>query len=142
MEYTVISADNHIIEPPHTFTTYLPVEYRDRAPRIMRGEDGGDGWSFDGKPPRTTFGLNAVAGRPYEDYKASGLSFDEILPGNYDGAAHLKDMDLDGIDAATIYPMASMKAYVEDDRPYAIALMRAYNDWLLVEFCGVDTQRV
>ena len=77
MEYNVISADNHIIEAPHTFTAYLPNEYQDRAPRILRGEDGGDGWSFDGQPPRMTFGLNAVAGRAFEDYKASGLTLDE-----------------------------------------------------------------
>ena len=142
MEYTVVSADNHIIEPPHVFTTYLPDEYRDRAPRILRGEDGGDGWSFDGKAPRHTFGLNAVAGRPVEQYKAGGLTLDEILPGNYDGAAHLKDMDLDGVDAATIYPMSSLMSYVLDDRPFALAILRAYNDWLLDEFCAVDPQRL
>src|SRR5206468_373919 len=39
LEYNVISADNHIIEAPHTFTAYLPNEYQDRAPRILRGED-------------------------------------------------------------------------------------------------------
>lgn len=142
MEYRVISADNHIIEPPHTFTEYLSPQYKERAPRILRGEDGGDGWSFDGRPPRMTFGLNAMAGRPYENYKASGLTFAEILPGNYDGAAHLKDMDLDGVDAATIYPMASLMAYTEEDRPFALALMRAYNDWLLGEFCAVDRRRL
>ncbi|ABW14069.1 amidohydrolase [Parafrankia soli] len=142
MDYKVISADNHIIEAPHTFTTYLPKEYRDRAPRILRGADGGDGWSFDGKPPSKTFGLNAVAGRPFEDYKASGLTVDEILPGNYDGAAHLKDMDADGVDAATIYPMASLTSYTLDDRPFALAILRAYNDWLLDEFCAVNPQRL
>jgi predicted TIM-barrel fold metal-dependent hydrolase len=142
VEYKVISADNHIIEAPHTFTEYLPAEYKDRAPRIVRGADGGDGWSFDGQPPRMTFGLNAVAGRPFEQYNASGLTLDEILPGNYDGAAHLKDMDADGIDAATIYPMASLWSYVLEDRPFALAVMRAYNDWLLDEFCAVDRRRL
>lgn len=142
MEYNVISADNHIIEAPHTFTSYLPKEYREQAPRILRGDDGGDGWSFDGKPPRMTFGLNAVAGLPYEKYKSSGLTFEEILPGNYDGAAHLQDMDKDGVDAATVYPMASLTSYVLEDRRFALACMRAYNDWLLDEFCAVDRRRL
>jgi predicted TIM-barrel fold metal-dependent hydrolase len=142
VEYNVISADNHIIEAPHTFTSYLPREYQDRAPRILRGDDGGDGWSFDGKPPRMTFGLNAVAGLPFEDYKASGLTLDEILPGNYDGSAHLQDMDTDGVDAATIYPMSSLMAYVLEDRPFALACMRAYNNWMLDEFCAVDPRRL
>jgi len=142
VEYKVISTDNHIIEAPNTFLDHLPKTYLDRAPRILRGADGGDGWSFDGKPPKTTFGLNAVAGRAYEDYKATGLTLEEILPGNYDGAAHLKDMDLDGVDAATIYPMASLAVYEIEDRDFATALVRAYNDWLLDEFCGVDSRRL
>jgi predicted TIM-barrel fold metal-dependent hydrolase len=142
VEYKIVSADNHIIEAPHTFTEYLPKQYKDRAPRILRGADGGDGWSFDGKPPRMTFGLNAVAGRPFDQYKSAGLTLDEILPGNYDGAAHLKDMEVDGVDAATIYPMASLMSYVIDDRPFGLALLRAYNDWLLDEFCAVDPRRL
>ena len=142
MEYKVISTDNHIIEAPTTFTDRMPSEFKDRAPRIMRGADGGDGWSFDGKPPKQTFGLNAVAGRPFEDYKVSGLTLDEILPGNYDGAEHIKDMDKDGVDAATIYPMASLEAYTLADRGFALAILRAYNDWLLDEFCAVDSKRL
>jgi predicted TIM-barrel fold metal-dependent hydrolase len=142
MEYKVISTDNHIIEAPDTFVGRLPAEYKDRAPKIMRGPDGGDGWSFDGQPPKMTFGLNAVAGRPFKDYKASGLKLEEILPGNYDGAEHLKDMDKDSVDAATIYPMASLSAYTMDERPFALAILRAYNDWLLDEFCAVNPQRL
>ena len=43
MDYRVISTDNHIIEPPNAFVDHLPREFRDRAPRILRGPDGGDG---------------------------------------------------------------------------------------------------
>ncbi len=142
MEYKVISTDNHITEGPNTFINHIAAEYKDRAPRIMRGPDGGDGWSFDGKPPRNTFGLNAVAGRPFEDYKVSGLKLEEILPGNYDGVAHLADMDLDGVDAATIFPLASLAAYNQEDRGFGVALMRAYNDWLMDEFCAADPKRL
>ena len=46
--------------------------------------DGGDGWSFDGKPPKRTFGIEAMAGRAKDDYKLEGLSWTEILKGNYD----------------------------------------------------------
>ncbi len=51
MEYKVISTDNHINEPPETYVDRLPKHLKDKAPRIMRGDDGGDGWSMDGKPP-------------------------------------------------------------------------------------------
>ena len=63
MQYNVISADNHILEPRDLFITRLPEKYRDRAPRVLRGEDGGDGWSFDGKTVERTLGIEAVAGR-------------------------------------------------------------------------------
>ena len=142
MEYNVISTDNHINEAPDTWTTRVPEHYRDRAPKIMPAADGGDGWSYDGLPPKDSFGLNAVAGRPYANYKASGLKFEEIMPGNYDGAAHIKDMADDGVDAAVIYPMAAINAYTQDDPAYRIALIRAYNDWLLDEFCAADPARL
>jgi hypothetical protein len=58
----VISADCHITEPPHVFDG-VPSHLRDRAPRVMRGPDGGDGWSFDGNPPKRTLGVEAMAGR-------------------------------------------------------------------------------
>ena len=99
----VISADCHVNEPPWVFDR-VPAAFRDRAPKMMRGADGGDGWSFDGKPPSRTFGVEAMAGRQKGDYKRSGLRFEDILPGNYDGAAHVKDMDLDGVDVERRLP--------------------------------------
>src|SRR5260221_13962929 len=45
MQYQVISTDNHINEPPGTYVDRVPTALRDKAPRILRGEDGGDGWS-------------------------------------------------------------------------------------------------
>ncbi|HZS14052.1 MAG TPA: amidohydrolase family protein [Candidatus Dormibacteraeota bacterium] len=141
MEYRVISTDDHITEGPGAFDR-LPAKFRDRKPQIMRGADGGDGWSFDGKPPKSTFGLNAVAGRPYQDYKESGLTLEEILPGNYDGQAHLKDMDTDGVDAATIYPLASLEGLVMEDRELGVAIVQAYNDWLMEDFCSADPKRL
>ena len=141
MDYRVISTDDHIIEAPDTFDR-MPARFADRRPRIMRGPDGGDGWSFDGNAPRMTFGLNAVAGRPYQDYKESGLTLAEILPGNYDGQAHLADMDLDGVDGATIYPMASLEGLTLPDREFGIAVLQAYNDWLMDDFCGTDPKRL
>jgi predicted TIM-barrel fold metal-dependent hydrolase len=38
--------------------------------------------------------------------------------------------------------MSSLMSYVLDDRPFALAILRAYNDWLLDEFCAVDPRRL
>ncbi|MFK7896719.1 MAG: amidohydrolase family protein [Myxococcota bacterium] len=137
----IISADCHINEPPHVFDG-VPAHLRDRAPKMMRGADGGDGWSFDGKPPGRTFGIEAVAGLDGDKKKMSGLRFDEILPGNYEGAAHLADMDKDDVDVSVTYPAYAAQAYVEPDRELALACIRSYNDWILGEFQAADAQRI
>ena len=35
VRYTVISVDDHVVEPPHTFEGRLPAALQDRAPRIV-----------------------------------------------------------------------------------------------------------
>jgi predicted TIM-barrel fold metal-dependent hydrolase len=137
----VISADCHVNEPPWVFDR-VPAAHRDRVPKMMRGADGGDGWSFDGGPPKRTFGVEAMAGRTKGEYQASGLTFADILPGNYDGAAHVADMEQDGIDVSVVYPNQAIFTYLEPDRELALACMRSYNDWLLEDFQGADAKRL
>jgi predicted TIM-barrel fold metal-dependent hydrolase len=137
----IISADCHINEPPHVFDT-VPSKLKARAPKMLRGADGGDGWSFDGAPPKRTFGIEATAGRAAGDKKMSGLRFDEILPGNHQGKAHVEDMDKDGIDVSVVYPAYAAQAYVMPDRELGVACMRAYNDWMLGEFQGASPKRI
>ena len=139
MQYNVISADNHILEPRDLFMTRMPKEFRDRAPRVMRGADGGDGWSLDGKPPSRTFGLEATAGRAVQ---VSGYKWEDILPGNYDPDAHVADMKLAGIDAAVLYPTVCLSAYDLPADEFGLALMKTYNDWLLSDFVAADPKRL
>jgi predicted TIM-barrel fold metal-dependent hydrolase len=131
----VISADCHVNEPPTVFDG-VPEKLRDRAPTMRRAADGGDGWSFDGGPPKRSFGIEATAGRADHDKKLSGLRFDEILPGNYDGTEHVHDMATDGVDVSIVYPNNAIFVYIEPDRELALACMRSYNDWVLDEFQG------
>ena len=144
MTRRVISADNHLIDPKDLYVERMPKQFRDRAPRVLRGSDGGDGWSFDGRPPSRTFGLEAVAGQPdqHGKYRPTGMTWDEIMPGNYDGAAHLADMDRDRIDGAVVYPMVAMAAYSLPDPALRLALMQTYNDWLTDDFEAADPSRL
>jgi predicted TIM-barrel fold metal-dependent hydrolase len=105
---------------------------------MMPGADGGDGWSFDGGPPKRTFGVEAMAGRAKADYQFNGLRFDQILKGNWDGLAHVEDMELDGIDVSVVYPASSIFIYMEPDRDLALACLQSYNDWVLDDFQGAS----
>jgi predicted TIM-barrel fold metal-dependent hydrolase len=105
---------------------------------------GGEGWSWAGEVPTSRFSSLAVAGRTVDDIvdQGGGLSFDQILPGNYDPAAHLADMDRDGVDAIVVYPAETARAYIVPDRELALACIRAYNDWMLEDFESYDRHRI
>ena len=47
----LISADNHINEPRNLFIDRFPRHLKDRAPRVIEGLDGGEGWAIDGRTP-------------------------------------------------------------------------------------------
>ncbi|MEU2915319.1 hypothetical protein ABZ674_37390, partial [Streptomyces massasporeus] len=79
----LISVDDHIIEPPDLFANHLPARYKKDAPRLVHREDGSDVWQFrDAKIGNAA--LNAVAGRPKEEYGMEPQGLDEIRPGCYD----------------------------------------------------------
>ena len=46
--YTVISVDDHVVEPPHTFDGRLPESLQSRAPRIVETRHGHQVWEFEG----------------------------------------------------------------------------------------------
>ena len=88
----LISVDDHIIEPPDLFVHHLDAKYLDRAPKLVRNDEGNDVWTF-GEVVMETAALNAVAGRPKEEYGLEPQSLDEVRPGCYDVHERVKDMD-------------------------------------------------
>ena len=135
----IISVDDHVVEPPNLFENHLPAKYKDIAPRIKHMDDGSDQWEFCGiNIPNV--GLNAVAGRPPEEYGREPTSFDELRMGCYDVDERVKDMSAGGVLASLCFP--SMVAFAGrifaqmDDKDAALALLRAYNDWHIDDWCG------
>jgi hypothetical protein len=61
-KYTIISVDDHVVEPPHLFETYLPANMRDDGPKLIETPEGHQVWQFEGEI-FTQVGMNAVAGR-------------------------------------------------------------------------------
>jgi hypothetical protein len=134
----LISVDDHIIEPPDMFVGHLPARYRDDAPQLVHRDDGTDVWQFRGTTiPNAA--LNAVAGRPKEEYGLEPQGLDEIRPGCYDVHERVKDMNAGGILASMNFPSFpgfAARLFATDDPEFSTALVRAYNDWHIDEWCG------
>jgi predicted TIM-barrel fold metal-dependent hydrolase len=134
-----ISVDDHVVEPPDVFEGRLPQKYVDAAPRVERTDTGNDVWVFNGAAI-PNIGLNAVAGRPKEEYGVNPTAFDEMRAGCYDVHQRVKDMSAGGV-LATMnfpsFPSFSGRLFMgADDKDLALAMVRAYNDWHIDAWCG------
>ncbi len=137
-DLVLISVDDHIIEPPDLFADHLPVKYLDRAPKLVRNEQGNDVWVF-GQLVMETAALNAVAGRPKEEYGMEPQSLDEVRPGCYDVHERVKDMDAGGVLASMnfpSFPTFTARTFLSDDLDLSLALVQAYNDWHIDTWCA------
>jgi predicted TIM-barrel fold metal-dependent hydrolase len=141
----MISVDDHVVEPPTLFEGHIPDRYRDLAPRVRRTEDGSDVWTFNGATI-PNIGLNAVAGRPKEEYGIEPTAFDEIRPGTHDIDERIKDMNAGGILASMNFPsfpgFSGRVFAATEDKDLALAVLRAYNDWHIDEWAGTHPGRI
>ena len=134
-----ISVDDHVVEPADMFDGRMPSAYKDRAPKIVRTPIGDDVWVFEGTTI-PNIGLNAVAGRPKEEYGVDPTSFDEMRPGCYDVHERVKDMSAGGVLASMNFPsfpsFSGRLFLTTADKGLAEAVVRAYNDWHIESWCG------
>ena len=144
MGYDIVSADAHILEPPHIWETWLPKKHQDSAPQLVKDEEGGDAWLFAGAAGPDPIGLTATPGMPWDQFRWKGVTYDEARDGCYDGAARLADMDADGVDAEILFPPQRTIGHFlgSDDDDLVLAGVQAYNDFLFDEFCAPDPSRL
>ena len=139
----LISIDDHIVEPPDMFVGRLPKKYEAEAPRMVRTDDGFDVWKFR-QYTIPNSALNAIAGRPKEEYGLEPQGLDEIRPGCYDVHERVKDMSGGGLLAQMCFPTFpgfAGRLFATDDPEFSLALVRAYNDWHIDEWCGTHPGR-
>jgi len=135
----LVSVDDHLVEPPDLFEGRLASRFADRAPKVVKTSRGDDVWAYnDAMIPN--IGLNAVAGRPREEYGIEPTAFTEMRPGCYDLAERVKDMDAGGVLGSMCFPsFPSFSGRVfgaSADKDLALAVLQAYNDWHIEEWCG------
>ena len=135
----LISVDDHVVEPPTLFDRHLPAAYKDQAPRVVTLADGAEVWLFNGRP-RPNIGLNAVVGRRPEEYGMEPTAYAQMRAGCYDVDARIGDMNANGVLASMCFPSFPTFAgqtFAEcADKTLARALVQAYNDWHIDEWCG------
>jgi predicted TIM-barrel fold metal-dependent hydrolase len=157
----IISVDDHVVEPPTLWSDRLPVKLRDRGPRVERaraelsfkggvlsykkgGSDGEwcDWWMYD--DVMTPFlKVAAAAGMDYLDVVP--VTYDEIRPGCWKQAERLIDMEANYVDASLCFPnilprFAGQTFAERSDKELALLCVRAYNDWMIEEWCGGDAR--
>jgi predicted TIM-barrel fold metal-dependent hydrolase len=142
--HQIVSVDDHLIEHPRVWTDRLPERYREVAPQIKEVE-GKQLWHYDGQV-YPTVGLNAVAGKPREDWGLDPVRYEDMIPGCYDPAARVKDMDIDGVQAALCFPsfpgFAGSTFFRASDKELAVACTAAWNDFYLDEWCASAPDRI
>src|SRR4051794_1159700 len=139
----LVSVDDHVVEPPDLFEGHLPDKWMEFAPHSEH-RDGIDVWVYeDSVIPN--IGLNAVAGRPPEEYNIEPTSYDMIRDGCYDIHERIQDMNRNGVLGSMCFPsfvqfcgqLFSRSKDLEIPQP----LVRAYNDWHIDEGCGTSPGR-
>lgn len=146
VRYTIISVDDHVVEPAHTFEGRLPAHLADKAPRIIETPQGHQVWQFEGQT-YTQVGMNAVAGRRPETVQLEPFRFEQMRPGCYDIEARIKDMDINGVWASVNFPsmitgFCGRVFFNAQDRELGLACIRAWNDWLFDEWYEPHPTRV
>jgi len=134
--YRVIDADGHILEPLSLWTDYMDPKYRDRAPRMMKDENGKERLIIDEKKLGSERGLGALGavGARQGVVVDDAMEYSQGKKGGFDPHARIPDMDLDGIDAAFLYPSIGLFCGSIQDPELAAAVARAYNRWL-ADYC-------
>ncbi len=144
--YTIISVDDHLIEPADVFEGRMPAALAEKAPKVITLDDGRETWVYeDGFYPQV--GLNAVAGRPKAEWSMEPARFDEMRRGCYDIEARVADMDLDGVYASLCFPslIAGFAGTIfakSKDQELGLAALRAWNDWHIDAWAGPHPDRV
>ncbi|MFC1409238.1 amidohydrolase family protein [Streptacidiphilus sp. N1-12] len=157
----IISVDDHTVEPPNVWQDRLPAKYSATGPRIVRaplaemtfvggrfaprmGAPGSEGtiadwWVYeDLHRPLTR--LDTAVGYPREEVRLEAITYQQMRPGSFSIPERLEDMDLNHVQSALCFPTFPRfcgQTFTEaKDRELGLLCVRAYNDWMVDEWCG------
>jgi len=137
-DMVIISVDDHICEPPTMFDNQLSGALLASAPKFNIDRNGKNFWSYQGTI-RPSVGLNAVVGRPFEEYGMEPTALEQLRDGCYDVHARIDDMNVNGIAASLCFGNSigfdGQTFHKAADKALSLRHMQAYNDWHYGEWC-------
>jgi uncharacterized protein len=133
----VVDADGHVLEPRAAWAS-LPDHYR---PTIATDSQGLDHVTVGGQ--EVFVARLGQMGTPGTDVGApvGPVPLEEAREGAFDPRARLIDMDAEGIDRVVLYPTIGLGFWGIADAGAAVAVARAYNDWLAT-YCEAAPTRL
>ena len=140
----LVSVDDHVVEPAHVFVDHIDPKYRDRAPRIVEQDDR-QGWLWEDRFYPLSFQGNANTRkfRTGEAGKGDDLyarRYEDMIPAAYDVHERIRAMDEDGVWAELLFPtfprFGGTQFLQAEDKELAAAMVRAWNDWMIDEWCA------
>jgi predicted TIM-barrel fold metal-dependent hydrolase len=141
--HQIVSVDDHLIEHPRVWQERVPARLREGAPRIVE-VNGTHQWLYEGELI-PSIGLNAVAGKDPKDFGMDPVRYEDMIPGCYDPAERVKDMNIDGVQAALCFPsfpgFGGGVFQRAKDKELALECVKAWNDFYAEEWCGTAPDR-
>jgi predicted TIM-barrel fold metal-dependent hydrolase len=163
----IISVDDHVVEPPTVWTDRLPAKYLDVGPRVVQapvkdisfvggkfmavpGEPGQPGtqvdWWFYEDLRRPLLTVDAAVGHDRDEISMRGVTYDWMRPGSWQVKPRLEDMDTNWIEASLCFPtfprFCGQTFKEATDKDLALLCVKAYNDWMVDEWCGESGGRL
>ena len=130
----IISVDDHVVEPPHVWQTWLPEKYREKGPRVERKRWGkfrlkkgakyemtedpegewGDAWIYEDKViyvqkkfvaiPKSATDGDDVSTFDKTVMTMTATTYDDMRPGCWDAKERKKDFELNWVDGSLPFP--------------------------------------
>jgi predicted TIM-barrel fold metal-dependent hydrolase len=130
----ILSVDDHVVEPPHVWQTWLPEKFREKGPRVERkrwapfehhpgakytnteSPDGewGDAWIYEDRliyvnKKFVAIPLSATPDGTVESFDRTvmtmtAVTYDDMRPGCYERDARVKDFELNWVDGSLPFP--------------------------------------
>jgi predicted TIM-barrel fold metal-dependent hydrolase len=163
----IISVDDHVIEPATVWSDRLPKKYVDVGPRNVRlpikemtfiggkftavpGDVGDPGapvdWWFYEDLRRPLTRLDTAVGFDRDQITLTGITYEEMRQGSYLLAERLADMDENHVEASMCFPtfprFCGQTFSEASDKELALLCVKAYNDWMVEEWCGQSGGRL